>query len=88
MVGMAMGQASKLFDQQSKQGKLVGCCVLPSLLFVLYVCDADDGWLVQDPSANKESAVQQAGEMALKMYMGGGSGGGAGGLMSLASKFM
>lgn len=39
---------------------------------------------------SKESAVQQAGEMALKMYMksemGGSSGGG--GLMSLASKFM
>lgn len=40
--------------------------------------------------ASKESAVQEAGQMALKMYMqsemGGSSGGG--GLMSLASKFM
>lgn len=38
----------------------------------------------------KESAVQQAGEYALKMYMQsemGGSSGGSG-LMSLASKFM
>lgn len=34
LVGMAMGQASKLFDQQSAQGRLVGCCVLPSPLFV------------------------------------------------------
>ncbi|KAL8820146.1 MAG: hypothetical protein Q9191_007575 [Dirinaria sp. TL-2023a] len=65
-VGMAMGQASKLFDQQSSQGNL-------------------------SSGATKESAVQKAGEMALKMYLkgqGGGSGGGAGGLMSLASKFM
>lgn len=38
----------------------------------------------------KESAVQQAGEMALKMYLqsGGKSGGGSGGLMGLASKFL
>ena len=39
---------------------------------------------------SKESAIQSAGEMALKMYMksemGGSSSGG--GLMSLASKFM
>jgi len=62
------------------------CSPIPPVC--LYVCDADDGGLVQDPSANKESAVQKAGEMALKMYMGGGGGGGAGGLMSLASKFM
>jgi hypothetical protein len=40
--------------------------------------------------ASKESAVQQAAEMALKMYMSsgsGGSGGGASTLMGLASKF-
>lgn len=35
--------------------------------------------------ASKESVVQEAGEQALKMYMGSGSGGG---LMSMASKFM
>lgn len=44
------------------------------------------------PGATKESAVQKAGEMALKMYMksqmGGGGGGGMGGLMGMASKFM
>ena len=65
-VGMAMAQASKLFDQQSGQGNL-------------------------QQGANKQSAITQAGETALKMYMhsgGGGGGGGMGGLMSMASKFM
>ena len=63
-VGLAMSEASKLFDQQSSQGGVSG---------------------------SKESTVQQAGAMALKMYMksgGMGGGGGSGGLMSLASKFM
>ncbi|CAI4218561.1 unnamed protein product [Parascedosporium putredinis] len=49
------------------------------------------------PGASKESAVQQAGEMALKMYLksqaqGGGSSaggsGGAGDLLGFASKFL
>jgi len=66
-IGMAMGQASKLFDSQASAGNVAG-------------------------GASKESAVQQAGEMALKMYMqsqgSGGSGGGMGGLMGLASKFL
>lgn len=65
-VGMAMAQASKLFDSQAGQGNVQG-------------------------GASKESAVQQAGEMALKMFMqsqGGGSGGGMSGLMGLASKFL
>jgi len=43
-------------------------------------------------SGDKQSAVNSAAEMALKMYMqsqgGGSSGGGMGGLMSMASKFM
>lgn len=46
---------------------------------------------LQAPSANKQSAVTSAGEMALKMYMKsqmGGGGGGAGGLMGMMSKFM
>ena len=49
----------------------------------------------QDSSADKQSAVMKAGEMALKMYLkgqmggGGASGGsGGGGLLSMASKFM
>lgn len=66
-VGMAMAQASKLFDQQSGQGNL-------------------------QQGASKQSAITEAGEMALKMYMGGGggggSGGGMGGLMGMASKFL
>ncbi len=41
---------------------------------------------------SKNSAVMQAGEMALKMYLksqgGAGGAGGASGLMGLASKFM
>jgi hypothetical protein len=41
-VGMAMGQASKLFDQQSSQGNV-------------------------SSGSSKESAIQEAGEMALKM---------------------
>ena len=50
---------------------------------------------VQDSSADKQSAVMKAGEMALKLYLKGqGSGGasaggsGGGGLLSIASKFM
>ncbi|KAI1338756.1 hypothetical protein F5Y15DRAFT_97388 [Xylariaceae sp. FL0016] len=65
-VGMAMAEASKLFDQKASQGKVSG-------------------------SSSKESAVMQAGEMALKMYMksqGGGGSSSGGGLLSLASKFM
>lgn len=50
-------------------------------------------WLTVQQSGDKQSAVNSAAEMALKMYMKGGSGGiggtgGAGGLMSLASKFL
>lgn len=71
-IGLAMSEASKLFEQQSSQGKV-------------------------SSGSSKESAVQQAGEMALKMYLksksdasGGGSSGGSSssGLLSLASKFM
>ncbi|KAI9741093.1 MAG: hypothetical protein M1834_002806 [Cirrosporium novae-zelandiae] len=67
-IGMAMAQASKLFDEQSSQGKV-------------------------SPSASKQSAINSAAEMALKMYMksqGGSSSGGSGmgGLMSIATKFL
>lgn len=61
-IGLAMSEASKLFEQQSSQGNV-------------------------SSGASKESAVQQAGEMALKMYMKS-QGQSSGGLMSLASKFM
>lgn len=48
---------------------------------------AADGKVASD--ASKESAIQQAGEMALKMYLKsqGGNQGGSSGLMSIASKF-
>ncbi|KAK0731533.1 hypothetical protein B0H67DRAFT_549282 [Lasiosphaeris hirsuta] len=76
-IGLAMSQASKLFDQQASAGNVAA-------------------------SADKQSAVTKAGEMALKMYLksqaghGGGlpgasSGGGSGslgGLLSLASKYV
>ena len=56
--GMAMANASKLFDQQQSQGNVAS-------------------------GVDKNSAVQSAAKMALKMYMssGQGGGGGAGGLM-------
>ena len=61
-IGMAMGQASKLFDQQYSQGN---------------VSSGD----------SKESAIQQAGETAMKMFMQSqGGSGGASGLMGLASE--
>lgn len=67
-VGMAMAEASKLFDNQASQGNT-------------------------SSDASKESTVQKAGEMALKMYMksqmqGGGGSSGASGLLSMASKFL
>jgi hypothetical protein len=69
-IGMAMAEASKLFEQQQAAGKV-------------------------SSDTSKESAVQQAGEMALKMYLKSktgsgaeGGGGGSSGLLSLASKFM
>ncbi|KAJ5625478.1 hypothetical protein N7510_001787 [Penicillium lagena] len=65
-VGMAMAQASKLWDQKADAGG--------------------------NMNGDKQSAINTAAEMALKMYMKGGGGlggtGGPGGLMSLASKFM
>ncbi|KAK1702901.1 hypothetical protein BDP67DRAFT_585014 [Colletotrichum lupini] len=60
--GLAMAEASRLFDQRQSQGKVA------------------DG-------TSKESAIQQAGEMALKMYFKS-QGQQQGGIMGLASKFM
>ncbi|KAH8595258.1 hypothetical protein B0O99DRAFT_572613 [Bisporella sp. PMI_857] len=63
-IGMAMAQATKLFEQQSSQGNVAS-------------------------GTSKESAIQEAGEMALKMYMQSqGKSGGSPGLMGLASKFL
>lgn len=69
-IGLALSEASKLFDKQSAQGKV-------------------------SSGSTKESAVMQAGEMAYKFYLkskgdapAAGPGGGVGGLMDMASKFM
>ncbi|KAI0141536.1 hypothetical protein GGR57DRAFT_406128 [Xylariaceae sp. FL1272] len=63
-IGLAMSEASKLFDEKSSKGQV-------------------------SSDSDKQSAVMQAGEMALKMYMKSqGSGSGSSGLLSLASKFM
>lgn len=67
LFGLAMGQAAKLFDQQSSAGNL-------------------------SSNDSKQSAIQSAGEAALKMYlkseMGGGGSSGGSGLMGMASKFL
>ena len=84
-IGMAMGQASKLFDQQSASGNVVSLAATkPDCVRLTYNA------LFQDPNANKQDVVKSAAEMALKMYMKGqiGGGGGPGGLMGLAGKFM
>ena len=92
LIGMAMGQAAKLF----------GMSLPPSPFNPRTSCAAAD-WSASDidqqssagnvsSEESKQSAVQQAGEMALKMYlkseMGGGGSSGGSGLMGLASKFM
>ncbi|KAK2004799.1 hypothetical protein LX36DRAFT_706095 [Colletotrichum falcatum] len=61
--GLAMAEASRLFDQRQSQGKVA------------------DG-------TSKESAIQQAGEMALKMYFKSQGQQQPGGIMGLASKFI
>ncbi|PNP66778.1 hypothetical protein FNYG_13508 [Fusarium nygamai] len=67
-LGLALAEASKLFDNKAASGKV-------------------------SEGTSKESVIQQAGEVAFKMYLknqAGASGqqGGASGLMSLASKFL
>ena len=81
-IGMAMGEASKLF------GKLWDYLRFDRLM--LTPC-TDQQNSQGNATGSKESAVQSAAQMALKMYMKsqmGGGGSGAGGLMSMASKFM
>ncbi|KAJ5157751.1 uncharacterized protein N7482_008851 [Penicillium canariense] len=67
LIGLAMAQAGKLWDQKEGAGA--------------------------NMSGDKQSAINNAAEMALKMYMKGQGGsiggtGGPSGLMSLASKFL
>ncbi|KAF4978945.1 hypothetical protein FZEAL_4742 [Fusarium zealandicum] len=61
-LGLAMAEASKLFDSKASQGKV-------------------------SSDSSKESVVQQAGEVAMKMYFKN-QGQQQGGLMGLASKFI
>ncbi|KAL7939483.1 hypothetical protein V8C35DRAFT_286766 [Trichoderma chlorosporum] len=62
-LGLAMSEASKLFDNKAADGKVAS-------------------------DANKESVIQQAGEMAMKMYFKSQGGGqGPAGLLGMASKF-
>ncbi|KAM0441015.1 hypothetical protein ACHAPT_000320 [Fusarium lateritium] len=61
-LGLAMAEASKLFDDKAAKGKV-------------------------SSDASKESVVQQAGEVAFKMYLKN-QGEQQGGLLGLASKFM
>ena len=67
-IGLAMAEASKLFDNQASQGRV-------------------------QSGTSKETVVQKAGEMALKMYLksqvsSGGGGSGASGLLGLAGRFL
>ncbi|KAJ5085238.1 hypothetical protein N7532_010009 [Penicillium argentinense] len=65
LIGLAMAQAGKLWDEKQASGANV--------------------------SGDKQSAINSAAEMALKMYMKGGGSSGTGGpsgLMGLASKFL
>ncbi|KAH7320002.1 hypothetical protein B0I35DRAFT_225688 [Stachybotrys elegans] len=61
-IGLALSEASKLFDDREAKGKL-------------------------SSGASKESTLQKAGEVAMKMYLKS-QGEQQGGLMSMASKFM
>lgn len=66
LIGIAMAQAARVFDQQSGQGNLAS-------------------------GADKQSAINTAAKLALQMYSkseGQGGGGGPGGLMGMASKFL
>jgi hypothetical protein len=92
-------QALKMFNSGSGQGASTSQSTFVALAMAeaskLFDQQSNKG-KVQD-GASKESAVMQAGEMALKMYLksqgGGASSGGSGssglsGLMGMASKFM
>jgi hypothetical protein len=92
MGAAAAMQALKMFNGgssggSSSQQEFIGMAM--GQASKLFDSQASSGNVADGES--KESAVQQAGEMALKMYMksemGGGSSGGSG-LMGLASKFM
>jgi hypothetical protein len=96
-MGMAGAmQALKMFNSGSGQGTSTSQNTFVAMAMAeaskLFDQQSNKG-NVQD-GASKESAVMQAGEMAMKMYMksqggGGGSGlSGMSGLLGMASKFM
>jgi hypothetical protein len=93
MGSAAAMQALKIFtgDSQEKQSQSTFVALAMAEASKLFDQQASQGKVASNSS--KDSAVMQAGEMALKMYMksqmsGGSSGGGAGGLLGMASKFM
>jgi hypothetical protein len=94
MGSAAAMQALKLFNSGGSQGGSTSQSAFIALAMgeasKLFDSQASKG-KVED-GASKESAVMQAGEMALKMYMKsqgtGGSSSGLSGLMGMASKFM
>jgi hypothetical protein len=78
-IGLAMGQAAKLFDQQAAQGNVsqgankqdaVASAAKLALQFYM------------------KSEMGNSGGMGGGMGGGGGSGGGLGGLLNMASKFL
>ncbi|KAF2436372.1 hypothetical protein EJ08DRAFT_144509 [Tothia fuscella] len=88
-IGMAMGQAAQLYDQQNANGNVV--CLASSCLNL----EIDTDNVNKSGGASKESVVQQAAQVALKMYLksetsgtGASGGGGGGGLLGMASKFL
>ncbi|KAF1981436.1 hypothetical protein K402DRAFT_235660 [Aulographum hederae CBS 113979] len=76
-LGMAMGQAAKLFDEQSQQGKVQSGAQKQDVV-------AEAGKMALKMWLKSEMGGGGGGGM-----MGGsGGGGGGGGLMGLASKFL
>jgi hypothetical protein len=91
-IGLAMAQASKLFDEQSHAGNVVRSLSLslslsfhPSIPPGLLHCKQEltrarcvRPRIQQAASTNKQDAVSQAAHMAYKLYTKSGSGGGGG----------
>lgn len=86
---MFAGQGSKEEEPKS-QSSSAFVAIAMSEASKLFDAKSSQGKVADD--ANKESAVMQAGELALKMYLksqgGGAQSGGTAGLLSMASKFM
>ncbi|KAH8204964.1 hypothetical protein TruAng_000847 [Truncatella angustata] len=84
-IGLAMGEASKVSTYINHRNRLI----VNHGAIQLFDQKSSQGKV--SGGSSKESAVMQAGEMALKYYMksqGGGSSSGTSGLMGLASKFL